>query len=312
MDGNTLNFQLRQILNESSGATWLDTRTSYDYLYQAAIATAFKIKSPTTTQDITTVASQTNYALNADFLRMYLTDDQNRYYIKYYDGTSYYWLYWREYGAIVLGNRTTAVKIPDSFTIRDASALTVATGTATSAGTATNNECTLTDTAATFVTSKIEAGDWIHNTTDGAHGVVISVTDQTHLVCAIYGGTTNDWSAGGTDSYKITPQPRLELVFDPAPSTASHTVTVYYVQKPDPVYSDYRSYKLNPSLTPALVNYAAWLYKYRDRQPDYGDMFYKTWDMAVRNMNTILDQSLNRGGYKVNFIKRASRSWSTR
>ena len=309
MDGNTLLYQLRQVLNESSGATWLDTRTSYDLLYQAATATAFRINSPTTTQSITTVASQTNYALNADYLKMYLTDSQDRNFIKYYDGTSYYWLYWREYGALVLGNQTTSVKIPESFTIRDRAKESVYTGTSAAAD-ETNNESILTSSGATFVTSGVSAGDWIHNTTDASHGVVTSVTSNTVLTCCLYGGTDNEWDT--SDAYKIVMQPRLEVVFDPPPSTASHTATVYYVQKPAPVYTDYGFYKFNPTLTPSLVHYAAWLYKYRDRQPDFGDAFYKTWDMSTRNMNTILNQGLNRGGYRVNFIKNSSGSRSTR
>lgn len=310
MDGYTLTYQLRQLLSESSGGTWIDTVTSYDFLYQAAIMTAHRTGTPTSTQAITTAASTSTYALNADFLKLYLQDDSGQYFLKYYDGTSYYWIYWRDYAAIVLANQTTAVTIPHVFTIRDKAAVSADTGTATSDGDETNNESTLTDTAATFVASNISAGDWIHNTIDGSHGVVLSVTDATHLVCALHGGTDNEWDTN--DAYTITLQPRLELVFDPAPSTVSHTATVYYVQKPTPVYSLYRSYNFNPSLTPALVNYAAWLYKYRDQQPNYGDVFYRAWDMATRNMNNMINDSRNRKGYRVSFIKSASRTGTTR
>jgi len=310
MDGYTLLYQLRQLLNESSTATWLDTQSSYDYLYQSAIMLSNRINMPTTTQTITTVADQTNYPLNADYLKMYLTDNQNRYFVKYYDGTSYYWVYWRDYAGVVLANQTTSVKIPDSFTIRDRAASDPDTGTCTTAADETNNEATLTDSAATFTTTGVSAGDWIHNTTDASHGVVVSVTSETALVSALYGGTDNEWD--DSDAYKITMQPRLELVFDPPPSTASHSVTVYYVQKPAPVYSYYRSYKFYPALMPALVHYAAWLYKYRDRQPDYGDVFYKTWDNACRNVNQMLNSGIIRKGYGVNFIKRASTGWTNK
>jgi len=308
MDGYTLSYQLRQLFSESASGTWLDTVTSYDYLYQAAIATSMRLNSPTTTQTITTVASQTNYALNANYLKMYLTDNQNKHFVKYYDGTNYSWVYWRDYAAIVLANQTTSVSIPDSFTIREKAAASADTGTCTTAGDETDNESTLTDTAATFSTTGISAGDWIHNTTDGSHGIVLSVTDNTHLICALYGGTDNEWDT--SDAYTITLQPRLELVFDPPPSTASHTATVYYVQRPDPVYSNYKSYPFYPTLTPALVHYAAWMYKYRDQAPDYGDRFYRTWDNATRAMNHTLNEGKVKGGFKVNLIKSASRSGS--
>jgi hypothetical protein len=50
------------------------------------------------------------------------------------------------------------------------------------------------------------------------------------------------------------------------------------------------------------VFYAAWLYKYRDREVNYGDAFFKYWDRAVREYNSVLNKSMNRT-WGVNLIK---------
>lgn len=312
MDGDTLSRDLQQLLNETSGSLYLDSKTTYDYLYWAATDTVMRTNAIVSTQTITTVASTASYNLNADFLKMYLTDDKNRYFIKYYDGTSYYFIYHDSYDSIILANNTTSVKIPDRFTIRQGAETTQITGSVTSAGAASVGECTLTNTSGTFTTAPaVEVGDTVHNVTDGSHGIVLAVTSAIALVTALFGGTENDWTSNGSkDSYRINPQPKFVLQFDPPPSTSGYTATVYYVQKPYPVYSDYRKYNLPMSYRQVLVQYAAWLYKYKDREPNYGDAFFKYWDRATRQYGKELNVALQRKGYRVNLTKRASSSGS--
>lgn len=75
----------------------------------------------------------------------------------------------------------------------------VVTGAATAIGTTT-----LTDSAATFLTSGVQPGDVITNTTDGSTGggVVTSVTGETTVVhTALTGGAGNDWV--NADAYTI-------------------------------------------------------------------------------------------------------------
>ena len=70
-------------------------------------------------QSITTVAEQASYTLNANFLEMYLRDQDNDLYIKYNDGTTDYFLKFKDYEDIIYENQTSSVTIPDHFTIID-------------------------------------------------------------------------------------------------------------------------------------------------------------------------------------------------
>jgi hypothetical protein len=307
MDGTTLLRQLRQILSETSDSTWLDTKSSYDYLYDAVCTTSKRVRIPVTTQSITTVASQTPYYLNGDFLDLYLTDDSNKKFIKYYDGASYHWIYQESYDSIILGNQTAVVSIPSSFAIIPAPQIVAYTGTVTSSGALANGECTLTDSGATFTNAFV--GDIVHNTTDLSNGIVVSKTSNTALVTALFDGTENDWDFISTgDGYRVHPQQRFYLVLDPPPKTAGHVMTVYYVQKPTPVYSNFRRYNFPDDWSPFIVSYAAWKYKYRDREPQFGDTLYRAWDTGVRMAARTLNAGTERRGFGVNFIKRAQRS----
>jgi hypothetical protein len=308
MDGTTLLRDLRQVLSEGSGSAWLDTKSSYDHLYNAAIATVSRTDMLTTTQAITTVANDSTYNLNADFLKLYMVDDRNDFFIKYYDGSSTTFIYSSSYQSIYLANNTTSVSIPHRFAITDSSAVANITGTASAAGNATNGECTLTDSTAPF--ANVSAGDYVHNTTDGSNGIVLAITSTSAIVTALFDGTENDWDQN--DAYVIIPQARFQLVLDPPPLTAGHIVTVPYVYKPAPVFSNYRSYKIPNGYKSALVKYAAWEYKYRDREPNFGDAFYKYWDNEVRKLGKGINDAQNRKGYGVNFIKRGSRTGTFR
>lgn len=295
-------------MSEASTSSFLNTRTSYDYLYQAAIEIIGRTKALTNTQTITTVAGQANYNLNSDFLDVYLTDSQNLKIIKINDGTSDSFLSFRDYAALTLANNTTSTPIPYNFSIIDAPMVSRLTGTATSVGAASNGECTLTDTAADF--TNVFAGDIIHNITDASDGVVIAKTSTTALVTALFEGSGNDWAS--SDSYVIVPQGRYRLVVDPPPSVAGYTITVKYVQLPDPVYSLYGSYGLPAQFRTALASYAAFLYKYSDREPMFGDALYKVYDNAVRRAAGITNDALRRKGFSVNLLKRANRYGSYR
>jgi hypothetical protein len=193
------------------------------------------------------------------------------------------------------------VSKPDSFTIVDDNTLdSQATGTCTSAGALSGGQATLTDSAADF--SDVSAGDIIHNTTDGSMGIVLSKTSSTVLVTALFGGTDNDWDS--SDAYVIQPQGRLQLKFDPPPSTASHTLTVHYIQRPKPVYSDYGVFRFQPQHMDAIIKYAAFNYKYRDQEPNFGDALYRHWDMQTRRASNSLGKSIGNKRINVSFKAR--------
>ncbi len=302
MDGYTLSRDVRELIKESSSSAWLDTRTTYDYIYQAVLRFVERTECLTASGTITTVVETSAYNLPADFLGLYLRDSSNKYFIKYNDGTSTYFVSHRDYEGIVFANNTTSVDIPDRFSIIDNSTLpTTITSTTTSAGAASNGECTLNKTAGGFTTT-VSVGDAVHNITDGSHGVVIAVTSATALQTCLFDGTTNAWGSG--DTYLIVPQPRLSLIVDPLSKTASHTITVNYVQKPAPVYSPYKTYRIRPEYHDAIVYYAAFLYKYRDSAANFGDAYYKRFDEACRVAARSINKVLRREGFKVNFMKR--------
>lgn len=294
-------YRLRQLINEGSSSGFLDNKTTYDLINEAACELVNRSGCLTNTQTITTVANQSNYSLNPDFLRLYLETKQNSKYIKYNDGDSDYFITDTTYENITYQNATDSVTIPDNFTIIDNPTLpSRVTGTCTTGGTISGGESTLTDASGNF--ANVTAGDIIHNTTDVSDGIVLSKTSNTVIVTALFNGTDNDWDV--SDAYVIQPQGRMQLVLNPPPDTSGHTITVYYVQRPAPVYSDYGVFRFSQQYTNTLIKYAAFLYKYRDREPNFGDKFYIAFDSDIRKNAKDFNMAVNRRGFSVNLKKR--------
>ena len=300
MDGKDLLRRLQQILDEDSGSGWMDTQLSYDFLYEAAKQIVDRTGCLRTTQSITTVADDDEYDLNPDFMRLYAKNHDNEYYVILNDGSNNHFPTWKDYEDMLYQNTPTSTAIPSHFCIIDASKPTQATGTATSTGAASGGTSTLTDTSGDF--SNVNAGAIVHNTTDSSDGIVLSKTSSTVIVTALFSGTNNYWSS--SDAYVIQPQARYQIYFDPPPSTAGYTVTVPYVQRPAPVYSDYGIYRFSDDYKEALVKYAFWLYKYRDKEPDFGDAMYRFFEMEVGKKAYSVNRGQRPTNFKVNLKKR--------
>ena len=316
MDGYTILTQLRQAIGESETSTWPNAKLSYECLYRAAVASADRSGILTGLEVITTVADQAAYRLNVNYLRLYLMTDQNQHYIKYDDGTSHFFLYFENLTSIVSNDASSSVLIPQRFSIKDSDQITQVTGLATSTGSLTNTytlfgeslgKTTLTSTSTSF--DSVRIGDIVHNTTDDSHGVVIGLVDTHNVVCALFEGTNNYFTSG--DAFIINPQMRYEIYLDPPPSTSGHTFTVWYIKKPNPVYSAYERYDF-PDDFNGLVSRAAWEYKYRDREPNYGDRYYTGWDMGMKRLGKATNRAKQRKGFGVNFVKPASSSYTFR
>jgi len=266
-----------QLLNEDSSSAIIDARTTYDFLNDAARDWVLQTECLTDEDTLTTVASQTEYVLSANYLGLYLKHD-GKFFVKYYDGTNYSFIDYKTYAEIYWENDTTDVEIPGYFTIRDYGSLYAqVTGAASADGAASGGRCLLTTAAATF--TNVSPGDQIHNTTDGSSGVVLSVTDTKNIYVALFGGTNNDISSA--DAFVIQPRARLMLVLDPPPEDAGDYVYVPYLQSPDPVYHDYGVFRINFDYTEALAQYAAWKYKYKDKDADFGDRFYRAYQSEI-------------------------------
>lgn len=308
MDGKTLVNQLYKTIQEDSTSSYIDLRTSYDRIYEAACELVRITRALTSSQSITTVATTSSYTISSDYMYMYMMNDFNEYVIKYSDGSATYWPTFREAQYIKYGDNTTSQNIPDNFGITDATETAVLTSTATADGAATFGQCTLTDSTASFLTT-VAVGDMVHNSTDGSDGVVLSITSNTAIVTALFGGTADDWTT--SDVYAIVPQGRKSMLLDPPSLTSGHTITFDYIQKPDPVYSEIGRYRFNPIYTPALVKYAAWLYKYSDGQPNFGDRWYQYWQQNVRASLSQENKAMNRYSFKTNYQKKSmrDRSW---
>ena len=298
MDGYTLSHDVQELLNEDSTSGFIDDKFTYDCLFEAATQFADLtgiIKKHTT---LTTVDGQSEYNLPADFNRLYMRDSTKRLFVRLYDTSAYYWIYYKPYEDIILENQTDEQEVPNDFAIIQKDALVDnVTGTATSDGASTHGLAVLADTAATF-TTYVTVGDTIYNTTDGSRGIVTKVTDANNITTALFGGTSNDWTSA--DVYGIIPKPRMQMVFNPTPSTSGYSIEVWYIAKPEPVYSDYSQYNIDNAYRSALAKYAAWLYKYRDREPNYGDKWYILFDSSVRRaIDSYRKQS---GGFKMKMV----------
>jgi hypothetical protein len=246
LNGRSLEKRLRtDVLNESSSSDFINVATSYNFIFDAVLEYNRKTFTLTGQQIITTVAGQRTYNLNPDFLSLFMTDDELRYFVTWYNGSAYTNIFFREYGATVYeqniySNPSTTALIAETFSLIDATPPSAISGTATATKALSNGTCILEDSTAPF--SSVTAGDKITNITDNSDGYVLSVTDGSHLVTAILGGA-NTWTS--SDDYMITPAQRYAIYFDPIPSTDGHTVTVNYLKKPTPVYSDFGTYPLD-------------------------------------------------------------------
>lgn len=302
MDGKNLLYALRQILNEDSDSYFLDDFTSYRFLNDAALDLAKALTLPRGSQEITTVADQADYDLNQDFLRLYLKNHNQKRFITYNNGSTNTFLPWKAYEDVILADQgSKSVALPSNFTVFDKSALdSRLSGTATSDGASAGGECSLADTGADF--SDVWPGDTVHNTTDGSMGIVLSKTSTTVLVTALFGGTADDWSTN--DAYVIQPSMRYQLKIDPPPSTAGHTVTVEYIQVPGPVYSDYGVFRLPAQFFDSLVQRAAWAYKYRDSEPNFGDAWWQHAEQKIRDYKRQTDMVVSRPKFIVNLMAR--------
>jgi hypothetical protein len=301
MDGKTLKDQLRLTLRELTNSEFIDEKTSYDYLYEAALELGRLTQALNATQAITTVAGTSTYKLNSDFYSLRLVNDRNEWIVKCSDGTSDSWPSFRGYESLLYSNVTDTATIPANISVTDWETVgTNISGTASVTGSTSEAEPVLTS-----VTSfaNVSVGDMIHNTTDGSDGVVIEVTSGTSLKTNLFHGTNNFWTSG--DAFVIVPMGRKALVVSPPSGTSGLTITVPYVQSPIPVYSDFRSYRFDPAFGPALIKYAAWLYKYRDDQPNFGDAWYKFFVLQAKGRVHDTNKSYDRTRFRVNMIRRS-------
>jgi len=305
MDGWTLLFDLREALHERADSDWLSDQSSYTYLYEAAKELNSRSAVITSTQSITTVADTAEYNLNPDFMGLYLRDDDNNYYVKLNDGTNDHFIIDKSYEDIVYDNLTTSQNVPNYFAVKHAtSQVSNVTGTASAGGTVSNGEATLTDTSSSTKFSTISAGDLVHNTTQGYHGIALEKSSDTALITAIFdsAGDASSWTT--SDAYVIVPQPRYSIIFEPPFETAGYTLTVSYIQSPAPVFAPYRSYKFPIEAKRVLIEYSVARYKYRDRDPSEAAVHLGMFDRTLRMAGSETNRAKIRNRFYMNMKRR--------
>jgi len=307
MEGFTLKRKLAELLQETTGSTFMNDRTTYDYLYAAINDFNFRTHYSTGTQTISIIPGTASYNLNPDYVAPHLTDDYNRPFFKWtYNGSDSF-VYPMDYDTQILSDSTATSPVASNYSTVDASPLSNLSGSATIAGFTVNGESTLTDTTLSQF-STVAVGDYIHDTTDGSDGVIMAVLSSTQIATALFGGVANQWNSG--DNYIIIPQQRYNIIFYPMPS-ASATATIYYVKAPAPVYSPYRVYNLPFQYDDPIVEFAAFKYKYRDQEIQFGDALYQHYELAAKKFASEMRKGIDKKqGFRCNFTKINPRSKS--
>ena len=288
MDGKTLTNLMLDALDAPQKDELFHTgeRTLYQYLDRAAVDFCRETRCLTKTVVLTTVAGQQSYDLPADFIELYLKNRNDRFTVKYYDGADYYWPLATSFDRIFRGNLTESQANPTRFAIVDKLAQpTLITGNTTAAGARTAGQCILTDAGKAFLTTDIDyPRDVVHNTTDNSDGLVLSVTDATHLVVALFQGQRNAFRNG--DGYVIQRAAAKQLSLDAPPSTSGHTITVPYICMPDPVFSDYGFWRLPAAHCHGIACEAAFLFQNREGDYVSADRHHMLYAQEVRRMRS--------------------------
>ena len=311
MDGKTARIFTEHLIRAKSKAAVVNRKMTFDLLHAGAEEFVNLTGCLVSSQDITTVADQADYDLAANYLRLYLKTNEKKggeYFIRYTDGSSVeYLLTFQPYQKTVYDKDDDSVDVPSLFTLHQKTTLpTQLTGTTTSAGTLSGGQANLTDTGEAFKTY-VSAGDIVHNSKKDATGVVLSVTDDENLVTAMFtsDGNPKDWASA--DTWVIQPQPRMQLQLVPPPDTASETVTVPYITKPAPVYSDYGTWNVSDIYHKAFCLYAAYLYlaEYDIQEgvnvlnTNLGQTYLDQFNRIVHQANYEISRGLGKKGYTV-------------
>ncbi len=306
-DGREMSRRLKHDLLESDNSAFINDYLSYRYINEAANNYVMRTNSVRSTQSITTVKDQAEYTLSPDHLNIYIQEDGSRY-IKYNNGATNFFPEFLDYEEIVHRSSSSSTAIPSQFSVIDHPTIgSIITGTTTSVGAASNGESTLTDSGGGF-SGNVSVGDMVHNETDvdsssnGSYGVVIEVTSDTALLVALFGGANADWTSG--DSYVVVPQGRLQMILDPPPTTAGHTITVYYNARPTPVFSPFRTFRIQSQFIPEILRDAKALYELRAGDYQKGGADKQLAQAGTLNANINYSKTFNRKGYSVNMRRR--------
>lgn len=270
MDGKQLTRAVLDYIDDHSLSGLRDKqRRIYECLDQAAAIFCRETKCLTSTATLTTTESGQHYDLPPDFIDLYMRrSGTDRYYVRYYDGSVYSWPSVVSLDRLFRSNLTDTKETPTRVAIRSKeSQESLIQGTADAAGESSNGLAILQDDSMLFTTeNRVWPRDIVHNKTDGSDGVVVEVTDSTHLKVALFNGNDNDWSE--EDVYTIIPAAEHQLSLEAPAATAGHRITVPYLCMPTPVYSDYGFWSFAPRVCRGIAAGAAALLQLPEQSYD--------------------------------------------
>lgn len=265
MDGKMLLRAVLDRISDQSTAGPYKARRIYESLDQAASIFCRLTKLYKRSVTLTTVAAQQDYTLPPDFLDLWMESYSGRRFVRYYDGTDYFWPTVIDWKSLFRLNLTDSQATPSRVAIRETESIFAAsvTGTATTTGAAVRGLAILTDSTKTFLTTtRVWPRDIIHNETDDSYGRVIEVTDATHLKCALFEGKVNGFAIG--HAYTIVPESRMQLSLEAPPATSGHLILMPYAGLPDPVFADYSSWRISDTRCRSIAAGAAALLQLPD------------------------------------------------
>ena len=246
---------IQNVINAAGGIAEADLKFAYECLNASAEEFVRLVKALWGQATVTTVEGQQAYDLPADFIEPAYRNRSNRFVGKYSDGSPRFWPVLVEAEEIFQTTLTDPKEVPRRFAVMDGGQDEARlTGAATADGPEANGEAILTDASATF-TASVQAGDAIFNTADEAEGYVLSVTDDTRLIAALFNGEDNGFGNG--DGYVIVPAPKKQVIFEAPSMTAGHTFILPYLRKPAPVYSKFGRFPFSAEATLAICYGAA-------------------------------------------------------
>ncbi len=297
MDGKKLTRLVLDVLDEEEVSDlYAGQRGIYENLDHAAAIFCRETGMLHSSVDITTVADQQSYDLPPDFIRPYMKNSRGRFFAKYYDASNYFWPVLTSYEKIFKSNLITAKTWPGRFAIIDKpDKESLITGTVDAAGAAVGGQCVLQDDSMLFLTTnRVYPRDIIHNTTDGSDGYVLSITDATHLVAALFDGTDDDIS--NSDAYVIQPAAEKQLVLDAPSENSGDTITLPYACMPSPVFSDYGFWRFTPRVCRAIAWGAGSLFKIPKKEFTESAQIGGIFAEEIRIVKREIAQTILQGG----------------
>jgi len=299
MDGKKLTRLVLDALDEQSiSDNFADQRRIYENLDWAAEIYSAETGQLRTSVDIATIIYHQAYDLPPNFIKLYMKTGRGKFYAKYiYDTDQVCWPQMVSYERIFRADYIDPQKTPNCFAIKEKEdPESLITGTTTANGAASGGECTLTDSTKKFLSDdKVYPRDIIHNTIDGSDGYVLSVTDDTHVQCALFAGTDNDFTSG--DTYVIQPAAERQIYLEAPSEVTGHIITIPYICTPPPIFSDYGFWPFRPRTCRAIAWGAASLFKVPKRQFKESSELGGHFAAEVNRMRNVQAQRILRSSY---------------